>query len=124
MNRDCPVSERILDSTAPRPWCAINRPRKRQGLRRRGGAARGPLAATTGLGFAGFFFPLLKPVLGMGGNPAIRQQGFQGGSIVGSDRREATHGDQDRGGFAALDARYGVAAPGVPPPCTSLSMQR
>jgi len=43
-----------------------------------GGTAGGPFAAATGLGFAGFFFPLLKPVLGMGGQPAIWQQGFQG----------------------------------------------
>ena len=28
-----------------------------------------------------FFFPLLKAVFGMGGNPAVRQQGFQGGGI-------------------------------------------
>ena len=28
-----------------------------------------------GLGTAGFFFPLLKLVLGMGGSPSLRQQG-------------------------------------------------
>jgi len=38
-----------------------------------GGAAGDPFVAATGLGFAGFFFPLLKPVLGIGGNPAIWQ---------------------------------------------------
>jgi hypothetical protein len=35
-----------------------------------------PLPAALGLGFAGFFFPLLQPMLGMVGQPAIRQQGF------------------------------------------------
>jgi hypothetical protein len=38
-----------------------------------GKAASGPFPTTAGLGFAGFFFPLLKPVLGIGGNPAIWQ---------------------------------------------------
>lgn len=47
-------------------------------------------AAATGLGFAGFFLPLLKPVFGVGGNPAIRQQGFQGGGVVGHDCWKAT----------------------------------
>jgi hypothetical protein len=37
-------------------------------------ATCGPLATTAGLGLAGFFFPLLKPMLRMGGQPAIRQQ--------------------------------------------------
>jgi len=45
----------------------------------------GPFPAATDLGFAGFFFPLLQPVLGMGRNPAIRQQGFQGGRVAGGD---------------------------------------
>jgi hypothetical protein len=47
--------------------------------------------ATTALGFARFFLPLLKPVLGMGGHPAIRQQGFQSRGIIdfGGVRREA-----------------------------------
>jgi hypothetical protein len=34
---------------------------------------RGPFAAAPGLGLAGFFFPLLQPVLGTGGYPAIRE---------------------------------------------------
>ena len=42
----------------------------------------GPFTAAAGLGLAGFFFPLLKPVLGMGGQPAIRQQSFQGGGVA------------------------------------------
>ena len=49
----------------------------------------GPFPAATGLGFAGFFFPLLKPVLGMGGHPAIRQQSFQGSGVAGGDRRQS-----------------------------------
>jgi hypothetical protein len=32
-----------------------------------------PFSATPGPSFAGFSFPLLKPVLGMGGNPVVRQ---------------------------------------------------
>jgi hypothetical protein len=31
----------------------------------------GPLPEATGRGFAGFFVPLLKRVLGMGGNPGL-----------------------------------------------------
>jgi hypothetical protein len=37
-----------------------------------GSAAGGSLAAATSLSFAGFLFPLLKSMLGMNGNPAIR----------------------------------------------------
>jgi hypothetical protein len=37
----------------------------------------GPFPAATGLGFAGFFFPLLQPMLGMLGQPTIRQQSHQ-----------------------------------------------
>ena len=37
------------------------------------GAANDPFPATTGLGFARFLFPLLQPMLGMVGQPAIRQ---------------------------------------------------
>ena len=33
-----------------------------------------PVSAAAGLGFAGFFFPLLQPMFGMVGQPAIRQQ--------------------------------------------------
>jgi hypothetical protein len=47
----------------------------------------GPFPTATGLGFTGFFFPLFKPMLGMGGNPAIRQQGFQRGSVPRGDGR-------------------------------------
>jgi hypothetical protein len=35
--------------------------------------------ATAGLGLAGLFFPLFQAMLGVGGQPAIRQQGFQSG---------------------------------------------
>ena len=49
-----------------------------------GGKAAGrPFAATVDLSLAGFFFPLFKPVLGMGGHPAIRQQGLQGKGAKG-----------------------------------------
>jgi predicted PhzF superfamily epimerase YddE/YHI9 len=37
----------------------------------------GSLPAATRSGFAGFFFPLRKPPLGMGRQPTIRQQGSQ-----------------------------------------------
>jgi hypothetical protein len=50
----------------------------------------GPRSAATGLGFARFFFPLLKPVLGMRGQPAIRQQSLQGSRIDRSDGRNST----------------------------------
>jgi hypothetical protein len=39
-----------------------------------GDAAGDPFSATPDLGFTGFFFPLLKPVLRMGSQPTIRQQ--------------------------------------------------
>ncbi len=38
-----------------------------------------------GLGFAGFYFPLLKPVLGMVGQPTIRQQCLHGSRAAGDD---------------------------------------
>jgi len=37
----------------------------------------GPFPSASGLSLAGFLFPLLKSVLGVGSNPAIRQQGFR-----------------------------------------------
>ncbi len=37
-----------------------------------------------GLSLAGSFFSLLKPMFGVSGDPAIRQQGFQRGSVIGS----------------------------------------
>jgi hypothetical protein len=40
-------------------------------------SANASFAAATGLGFAGFFFPLLQPMLGMSGNSPIRQHGLQ-----------------------------------------------
>jgi len=40
------------------------------------------------LGFAGFFFQLIKPVLRMGGQPAIRQQGFQGIYLISRGLRK------------------------------------
>jgi hypothetical protein len=49
-----------------------------------GNAAGCSLPAATGLGFTGFFFPLFQPMLRMGGNPAIRQQGSQGGGVAGA----------------------------------------
>ena len=57
-----------------------------------GNAASGPFPTTTGLGFTGFFFPLFQPMLGMDGNPAIRQQGFKGSRVVrGDSRNPAEH---------------------------------
>jgi hypothetical protein len=44
-------------------------------------AASSPFPATAGPGFEGFFFSLRKAMLGMGGEPAIRQQDFQGGGF-------------------------------------------
>jgi hypothetical protein len=37
------------------------------------------------MGFTGFFFPLLQPVLGMGGHAVIRQQTFQGSRVGRGD---------------------------------------
>jgi hypothetical protein len=42
------------------------------------GPTSDPSAAATCLGFAGFFLPPLQPVLGMGGDPAVRQQSIRG----------------------------------------------
>ena len=42
------------------------------------------------MGFATFFFPLLQPVFGMGGKPAIWQQGFQSSSVARSNGRNPT----------------------------------
>jgi hypothetical protein len=53
-----------------------------------GDAAGGPFPLAAGLSLAGFFFPLLKPVLGMGGHPAVRQQGFQCDSVIGAQSPE------------------------------------
>ena len=44
-----------------------NRQRTAQWLRD-GDPTDGPFTAATGLGFAGFFFPLLQPMLGVGRN--------------------------------------------------------
>ncbi len=38
-----------------------------------------------GLSLAGSF-SLLKPMFEMGGNPAIRQQGFQRGSVIETEK--------------------------------------
>ena len=40
------------------------------------------VSATTGLGFTGFLFPLLKSVLWMSGQPTVRQQGPLGDTTV------------------------------------------
>jgi hypothetical protein len=45
---------------------------------------------TTGLGFAGFFFSLLKPVLGMCDHPAVWQEGFQGSRVAGGNDGDPT----------------------------------
>jgi len=51
---------------------AGNSPWKSHLLSGGGKTTSGPFPTTTGLGFAGFFFPLLQPMLGMVGQPAIR----------------------------------------------------
>ncbi len=66
------------------------RPSESRRYLRGGGATGNAFSAATGLGFAGFFFPLLQPMLGMGGHPAIRQQGFQGSSVGRVDCRKTT----------------------------------
>ena len=56
-----------------------------------GDSPGGPLPATTSLGFARFFFLLFKPMLRMGGNPAIRQKSIKGSGVadLGGVRGEA-----------------------------------
>jgi hypothetical protein len=49
-----------------------------------------PFPPSSGLSLAGFFFSLHQPVFEMFGDPAIRQQGFQGGSIGGGNGRNPT----------------------------------
>ena len=51
-------------------------------LLRDGDSTFGTLPAATGLGLAGFFFSLLQPMLGMVGQPTIRQQGLQGSRVA------------------------------------------
>jgi hypothetical protein len=46
-----------------------------------GDATSSPFAAATRPSLSGFFFPLFQPMLGMGSNPAIPQQGFQVGGV-------------------------------------------
>ncbi len=53
------------------------------------GTARDSFPAA-GLGFARFFFPLLKPVLGTFGQPTIRQQSLQGSRVAWGDDRNPT----------------------------------
>jgi hypothetical protein len=55
-----------------------------------GDAASSPFPSASGLSLTGFFCPLLQPMLGMGGNPAIRQQQFQGSRVAESDGRDLT----------------------------------
>ncbi len=57
------------------PGLATKPSKHRLDLRRGAGSAGESSPTTAGLGTAGFFFPLLKLVLGMGGSPSIRQQG-------------------------------------------------
>jgi hypothetical protein len=62
-----------------------------------GKAARGPFPLTAGLGLAGFFLPLLQPMLGMVSPPAIRQQRFQGSRVArGNGRNPTQHVGQVR----------------------------
>jgi hypothetical protein len=55
-----------------------------------GKATCGPFLLTAGLGFTGFFFPLFQPMLRMSGQPAIRQQRFQGSRVAWGDGRNPT----------------------------------
>ncbi len=64
--------------------------RNRVHLRGGGCPASDPFPTAAGLGFAGFFFPLLQPMFGMVGQPAIRQQGFQGSRVGRGDGRNPT----------------------------------
>ena len=68
-----------------------------------GNSTCGLFPAATGLGFVGFFFPLLQRMLGMGGDPAIRQQGLQGSRVTRGDEppcraaRPKRHSSEQRG---------------------------
>jgi len=62
----------------------------RKPLLRDGKATSGPFPLATNLGNTGFFFPLRQPMLGMSGNPAIRQQGFKGSGVASSDGGNST----------------------------------
>jgi hypothetical protein len=64
-------------------WLSGNHARHR--LLGNGETTSGPLPAASGLSLAGFFFPLFQPMLRMGGQPAIRQQGFQGSYVAWGD---------------------------------------
>jgi hypothetical protein len=55
---------------------------------RGGNTTCGPFSAASGPSLAGLLFPVLKLVLGVGGDPGIRQQGFQSGSVVRRNRRK------------------------------------
>ncbi len=46
-----------------------------------------PLPSASGLSFAGFCFPLLQAMFGVGGQPAIRQQSLQGSRVTRGDGR-------------------------------------
>ncbi len=56
----------------------------------RGQPTCGPLPAATSLGFTKFFFPLFQPMLGMLGQPTVRQQSLQGSRVARSDGRNPT----------------------------------
>ncbi len=56
-------------------------------LRRNRDTTCGPFLPSSGLSFPRFFFPLLQPVLGMSGQPAVRQQSIQGSRVTRDDGR-------------------------------------
>jgi hypothetical protein len=55
----------------------------------------GPLPLAAALGLTGFFFPLRQSMLGVLGQPAIREQGLQGNRVARGDSRgqKARQGD-------------------------------
>ncbi len=77
----------------------------------------GPFPLAAGLGLTGFFFSLLQPMLGMVGQPAIWQQGFQGSRVVRSDGRNPTqHIGQVRPHVNAVPPHFAPACRAWPPP--------
>ena len=71
---------------------------------RDGNPACGLFAATASLGFAGFFFSLLQPVLSMDCQPAVGRQGFQGSGVAWGNGHSSTQPVSQVSYFAVADA--------------------